>query len=71
MTDDVLQCDPRSEISKGAVHLVVDLSASVCFAYSICANVLRPTPRLKLQMLFYLVVVGVESYQVFDHWHKS
>jgi hypothetical protein len=71
MSEDLLQCDGRSEVAKGCVHLVVDLGAGVCLGYSACCMAVRPTARLKWQTVFYLLIVLGESWQVYEHFAAS
>lgn len=71
MIDDLLQCDSRSEIAKGCVHLIVGFGAGVCFAYSACCVAVRPTVRLKCQTVLYGLIVLGESWQVYEHFAAS
>ena len=58
----------RGEVYKGSVHLGLFALAAVCLAYNAGAAVVRPHPRLFLNVALYGALAAFEATQVHGHW---
>lgn len=58
----------KGEIYKGTVHLGLFTLAAICGAYNLGAAVVRPHPRLFLNVALYGALAAFEATQVHGHW---